>query len=64
MTAVSDPPVAPGDGRVATVPYNTSFYLIGGAHDYPSHVRVHDHRSTLRYVWNLLWFHLGYEVIA
>ena len=64
VTAVTDAPVAAdGDGD-AIVPYNTSFYLLGGLCDYPSHVRVHDHRSTLRYLFNLVLFHLGYQVIS
>jgi hypothetical protein len=34
------------DGQA--VPYNTSFYLIA-PHEYPAHVHVHDHRSSLHY---------------
>ena len=44
------------------VPYNTSFYLIA-PHEYPPQITVYDHRGTLRYLWNLVWFHLGFEVL-
>ena len=48
-----------------TIAYNTSFYLIGASPtDYPSHVTVYDHRGTIRYIFNLLRFHLGFEVIS
>ena len=39
------------------VPYNTSFYLI--THDaYPSHMTIHNHSSSLYYMWNLLKWNL------
>ena len=48
--------------RGSEVPYNTSFYLIA-PQEFPSQITVYDHRGTLRYMWNLLWFHLGFEVL-
>ena len=47
----------------SSVAYNTSFYLIG-PNDYPPHVKVHDHRATARYLFNLVRFHLGFEVLS
>ena len=47
-----------------TIAFNTSFYLIGSHEDYPAHVKFHDHRGTARYLFNLVRFHLGFEVIA
>ena len=62
VTSANDEiPTADADGW--TVPYNTSFYLIA-PHEYASHVRVHDHRGTARYLWNLVCFHLGGAVLA
>lgn len=63
VTSVHDA-VPTTDAGGTTVPYNTSFYLIGGPAEYPSHVRVHDHRASLRYLWNLLRFHAGSDVLA
>ena len=60
---------AANDGAKAdsspSIAYNTSFYLIDGTQPdaYPPHVRMRDHRSTSRYVLNLLLFHLGFEVL-
>ena len=66
-TVVSAPHAAQAEEAQAVVhgellPYNTSFYLIAPK-EYPSHVRVYDHRATLTYLWKLCLFHLGYEVI-
>jgi len=48
------------EGR--TIPYNTSFYLIGPS-EYPEHVQTYDHRNTLLYLANIARFHLGFEVL-
>lgn len=62
ITTVHDDVPTIGADR-QTVPYNTSFYLIA-PQEYPPHVHVHDHRSSMRYIFNLLRFHLGCDVLA
>ena len=51
-----------GGSSASSIAYNTSFYLIA-PHEYPSHVHVYDHSGTLRYLFNLVRFHLGWEVL-
>ena len=60
VTTASDATPTTSGGML---PFNTSFYLVA-RQDEPLHVRVHDHRSTIRYLCYLLCFHLGFEVLA
>ena len=62
-TAADDCRAVGASSSLESIGYNTSFYLIA-PDEYPTHVRVHDHRGTPRYIFNLVKFHLGFEVLA